>query len=231
MSSQTQKTGRPSNYQRGSPSPRQTFPNPFPWGRGRRRESDCRPWELWKKSPRSIESARTIDASGCLVMPGLMNGHNHAAMTCYRGMADDLPLMEWLTRYIFPAETGSDGDQVYWSTLLACAEMIRSGTTTFFDMYLFEGRVADAAKEAGMRALVGEVLYDFPSPNYGPIEKGLEYTEALIKRWQGDPLIRVAVEPHALYTCSPQLLGAMPRSCGKTWSACGNPPFGEPERG
>jgi len=151
-------------------------------------------------------AARTLDASGCLVMPGLVNGHNHAAMTCYRGMADDLPLMEWLTRYIFPAETESDGDQVYWSTLLACAEMIRSGTTTFFDMYLFEGRVADAAKEAGMRALVGEVLYDFPSPNYGPIEKGLEYAEALIKRWQGDPLIRVAVEPHALYTCSPHLL-------------------------
>jgi 5-methylthioadenosine/S-adenosylhomocysteine deaminase len=127
-----------------------------------------------EKIAAEYEAARTIDASGCLVMPGLVNGHNHAAMTCYRGMADDLPLMEWLTRYIFPAETESDGDQVYWSTLLACAEMIRSGTTTFFDMYLFEGRVADAAKEAGMKTLVGEVLYDFPSPNYGPIEKGLE---------------------------------------------------------
>jgi len=66
--------------------------------------------------------------------------------------------------------------------------------------------VADAAKEAGVRALVGEVLYDFPSPNYGPIEKGLEYTATLIERWQGDALIRVAVEPHALYTCSPQVL-------------------------
>jgi 5-methylthioadenosine/S-adenosylhomocysteine deaminase len=127
-------------------------------------------------------------------------------MTCYRGMADDLPLMEWLNRYIFPAETESDGSQVYWSTLLACAEMFRSGTTTFFDMYLFEGQVADAAKEAGIRALVGEVLYDFPSPNYGPIAKGLEYTDALIKRWEGDSLIRVAVEPHALYTCSPETL-------------------------
>jgi 5-methylthioadenosine/S-adenosylhomocysteine deaminase len=152
------------------------------------------------------EASRTIDASDCLVMPGLVNAHTHAAMTCYRGMADDLPLMEWLNRYIFPAETESDGDQVYWSTLLACAEMFRSGTTTFFDMYLFEGKVADAAKEAGIRALVGEVLYDFPSPNYGPIEKGLEYTESLINRWQGDNLIRVAVEPHALYTCSPQVL-------------------------
>jgi 5-methylthioadenosine/S-adenosylhomocysteine deaminase len=159
-----------------------------------------------QKIAAGYEAARTIDASGCLVMPGLVNAHTHAAMTCYRGMADDLPLMAWLNRYIFPAEAKSDESQVYWSTLLACAEMIRSGTTLFFDMYLFEGRVADAAKEAGIRALVGEVLFDFPSPNYGPIDKGLEYTEALIERWQGDPLIRVAVEPHALYTCSPDLL-------------------------
>ena len=154
-----------------------------------------------------FEARRTIDARGGLIMPGLVNAHNHAAMTSYRGMADDLPLVDWLTHYIFPAESKSDGDQVYWSTLLACSEMIRSGTTTFCDMYLFEDRVAQAAKEAGMRALVGEVLYDFPSPNYGPLNKGLEYTEALIIRWQGDPLISAAVEPHALYTCSPGLLG------------------------
>ncbi len=156
---------------------------------------------------RYFEARQTIDAGGGLIMPGLVNAHNHAAMTSYRGMADDLPLIDWLTRYIFPAESKSDGEQVYWSTLLACSEMIRSGTTTFCDMYLFEDRVAQAAKEAGMRALVGEVLYDFPSPNYGPLDKGLEYTEALISRWQGDPLISIAVEPHALYTCSPGLLG------------------------
>jgi 5-methylthioadenosine/S-adenosylhomocysteine deaminase len=155
---------------------------------------------------RFFEAAKTIDAQGGLIMPGLVNAHNHAAMTCYRGMADDLPLMEWLTRYIFPAESKSDSDQVYWSTLLACAEMIRAGTTTFCDMYLFEDRVAQAAREAGMRAVVGEVLYDFPSPNYGLLEKGFEYTEALIHRWHGDSLIRIAVEPHALYTCSPDLL-------------------------
>jgi 5-methylthioadenosine/S-adenosylhomocysteine deaminase len=127
-------------------------------------------------------------------------------MTCYRGMADDLPLMEWLTKYIFPAESQSDGNQVYWSTLLACCEMIRSGTTTFCDMYLFEDRVAQAAKEAGMRALVGEVIYDFPSPHYGPPDKGLEFTERLIREWQDESSIRIAVEPHALYTCSPDLL-------------------------
>ena len=159
-----------------------------------------------QKIAAEYEASRTLDASGCLVMPGLANAHTHAAMTCYRGMADDLPLMEWLNKFVFPAEAKSDGDQVYWSTLLACAEMIRSGTTTFCDMYLFEDRVAEASKDAGIRAVVGEVLYDFPSPHYGPIEKGLEFTEALIKRWQKDPLVTIAIEPHALYTCSPDLL-------------------------
>jgi 5-methylthioadenosine/S-adenosylhomocysteine deaminase len=155
---------------------------------------------------KSFVAPKTIDARGGLIMPGLVNAHTHAAMTCYRGLADDLPLMEWLTQFVFPAEAKSDGDQVYWSTLLACAEMIRSGTTTFCDMYLFEDRVAEAAKEARIRAVVGEVLYDFPSPHYGPIERGLEFTESLIKHWQKDPLITIAIEPHALYTCSPDLL-------------------------
>jgi 5-methylthioadenosine/S-adenosylhomocysteine deaminase len=153
-----------------------------------------------------FDALRVIDSRGCLILPGLVNAHTHAAMTCYRGMADDLPLMEWLTKYIFPAEGKSDGDQVYWSALLACAEMIRSGTTTFCDMYLFENRVAEAAREAGLRAVVGEVLYDFPSPHYGPLANGFDFTESLIHRFQGDPLITVAVEPHALYTCSPDLL-------------------------
>ena len=167
----------------------------------------------------SFEAIKTIDARGGLIMPGLVNAHTHAAMTCYRGLADDLPLMEWLTNYMFPAETRSDADQVYWSTLLACAEMIHSGTTTFCDMYLFEDRVAQAVKQAGMRAVVGEVLYDFPSPHYGSIERGLEFTEFLIKLWQKDPLITIAVEPHALYTCSPDLL----KKCRKLADRYGAP--------
>jgi len=84
--------------------------------------------------------------------------------------------------------------------------MILSGTTTFCDMYLFEHKAAEAAKRAGMRAVVGEVLYDFPSPHYGPIEEGLRFTQSLIERWTGDPLVRIAIEPHAPYTCSPKLL-------------------------
>jgi len=152
------------------------------------------------------EAQTVIDARGGLILPGLVNSHTHAAMTLFRGLADDLPLMEWLNRYIFPAESRMDADFVYTGTLLACAEMILSGTTTFCDMYLFEEKVAEAAQEAGMRCLVGEVLYDFPSPNYGPMEKGLEYTESLIRNWADDPLVHIAVEPHAIYTCSPELL-------------------------
>lgn len=151
-------------------------------------------------------AAKRIDGSGCIAMPGLINGHTHAAMTLFRGLADDLPLMEWLTRYIFPVEANMDAAFVYTGTLLGCAEMILSGTTTFCDMYLFEQETARAAAEAGMRALVGEVLYDFPSPNYGSIENGFLYTQGLIDTWKGHPLISVAVEPHALYTCSPDLL-------------------------
>lgn len=154
----------------------------------------------------SMTGAVTIDAGGGIILPGLVNGHTHTAMTLFRGLADDLPLMEWLTGYIFPAETRIDADFVYTGALLACAEMIYSGTTTFCDMYLFEDKVASASQKSGMRSLVGEVLYDFPSPNYGSIEKGFAYTEYLIQKWKDDPLVSIAVEPHALYTCSPELL-------------------------
>ncbi len=135
-----------------------------------------------KPSPSSALMQR-----GGLILPGLVNGHTHAAMTLFRGLADDLPLMQWLNDYIFRVEEKMDGDFVYVGTLLACAEMILSGTTTFCDMYLFENETAAAAGQAGMRCLVGEVLYDFPSPNYGTIEKGFEYTESLIERWKQPP--------------------------------------------
>ncbi|MFZ0133766.1 MAG: amidohydrolase [Desulfobacterales bacterium] len=149
---------------------------------------------------------RRIDAGGGIVMPGLVNAHTHAAMTCFRGLADDLPLMTWLDDHIFPAEAQLDEETVYRGALLACAEMIRSGTTCFCDMYLFEDAVARAASAAGMRAVVGEVLYDFPSPNYGPIENGFAYVERMIETWRNDPLITVALEPHSPYLCAAGLL-------------------------
>jgi 5-methylthioadenosine/S-adenosylhomocysteine deaminase len=160
---------------------------------------------------RDIESKytgrRKIDASGCLVMPGLINCHTHAAMTCFRGIADDMELMDWLNNYIFPAEAKNvDEELAYWGSLLACAEMIKSGTTTFCDMYIFEDETAKAAKEAGIRCLLGEVLFDFPSPNVKTPAEGLDYTRMLIEKWADDPLVNILVEPHALYTCSPALL-------------------------
>jgi 5-methylthioadenosine/S-adenosylhomocysteine deaminase len=151
-------------------------------------------------------ASRVIDAGGGIIMPGLINSHTHASMTCFRGLADDLQLMTWLNEHIFPAEAKLDEQKVFWGALLACAEMIMSGTTCFCDMYLYEDAVARAAKEAGVRAVVGEVLYDFDSPNYGPIEKGFEYTQTLIDTWQGDPLVTIAVEPHSTYLCAPELL-------------------------
>jgi 5-methylthioadenosine/S-adenosylhomocysteine deaminase len=159
-----------------------------------------------RESEASMDAGKTLDAEGGLILPGLINSHTHAAMTLFRGLADDLPLMDWLNDYIFPVESKMNAEFVRAGTLLACAEMILSGTTTFCDMYLFEHEVARAAREAGMRCLVGEVLYDFPSPNYGHPEDGLRYTESLIREWKDDPLVSIAVEPHSLYTCSPELL-------------------------
>ncbi|MFN3535710.1 MAG: amidohydrolase family protein, partial [Desulfatiglandales bacterium] len=152
------------------------------------------------------EAAHIIDASHCLVIPGLINCHTHVPMTLFRGLADDLPLMKWLNEYIFPIERKMDKEFVYIGSLIGIGEMLLSGTTTFCDMYLFEESVARAASEAKVRCLLGEVLYDFPSPNYGPMEKGFEYTEWLIQEYKGDPLIRIALMPHATFTCSPDLL-------------------------
>ena len=156
--------------------------------------------------PEGYDALKTIDAKGGLILPGLINGHTHAAMSLFKGLADDLPLMEWLNRYIFPVEKNMDADFIHTGTLLACAEMILSGTTCFCDMYLFEDQAAQAAFQSGLRCLVGEVLYDFPSPNYGDLENGFAYTEWLIKKWKDNPLVSIAVEPHALFTCSPELL-------------------------
>jgi len=149
---------------------------------------------------------RVLDYPQGLILPGLVNAHTHAAMALFRGLADDLPLEEWLTSHIFPAERHLNQNFVYWGTKLAVAEMLLSGTTTFCDMYLFTDAVARAVVDTGIRAVVGEVLYDFPSPNYGPPEDGLRFTEELCRAYQGHPRVRLAVQPHAVYTCSPDLL-------------------------
>jgi 5-methylthioadenosine/S-adenosylhomocysteine deaminase len=157
------------------------------------------------------QAAQRLDYPHGLILPGLINAHTHAAMSLFRGLADDLPLEEWLTSHIFPAERGLTGEFVYWGTRLAVAEMLLSGTTTFCDMYLFADAVAEAAAETGIRAVVGEVLYDFPSPNYGPPDAGLNFSEQLCRAWQDHPRVGVAIQPHAVYTCSPELL----QRCGE----------------
>jgi 5-methylthioadenosine/S-adenosylhomocysteine deaminase len=154
--------------------------------------------------------AQELDYPQGLILPGLINAHTHAAMSLFRGLADDLPLEEWLNLHIFPAERRLNGDFVYWGTRLAIAEMLLSGTTTFSDMYLWADRVAQAAAECGIRAVVGEVLYDFPSPNYGPPAAGLAFSEELCRQWENHPRVRAAIKPHAVYTCSPELL----KACG-----------------
>ncbi len=157
----------------------------------------------------AFQGRAMMDFPHGIIMPGLVNGHTHAAMTCFRGIADDMELMEWLNDYIFPAEARNvDPELAYWGSMLACAEMIKSGTTTFSDMYIFEEEAAQAAKEAGMRCLLGEVLFDFPSPSFKTPAEGLDCSERLIRKWAGDSLINIMVEPHSLYTCSPELLKA-----------------------
>jgi 5-methylthioadenosine/S-adenosylhomocysteine deaminase len=150
---------------------------------------------------------RTISAAGKIIIPGLINGHTHVPMTLFRGIADDLDLQEWLTKYIFPAEAKNVTEPfVRVGTRLGLAEMIRGGTTTYCDMYYFEDAVADETKKAGVRGVLGETVIDFPVPDNKTYEDGLAYAEKFIKKWQNDPLIVPAIAPHAPYTVSPEHL-------------------------
>lgn len=150
--------------------------------------------------------ARILEVGRGLVMPGLVNVHTHASMSLLRGLADDLPLMTWLQEHIFPVESKLTGELVYQGALLSAMEMIKSGTTSFCDMYLFAKDVARAAEKSGMRAWVGEVLYDFPSPNYGELSQGMVYIDEMYATYENHPRVTVTVDPHAVYTCSADLL-------------------------
>src|SRR5882724_8480980 len=150
---------------------------------------------------------QTISAKGRLVLPGFINGHTHVPMTLFRGLHDDVTLDEWLRKYIFPAEAKNVTEEfVRWGTRLAAAEQIRSGVTTFADMYYFEDAVADETKAAGMRGVLGETFIDFPAPDNKTNAAMLAYTEKFLQKWQGDPLIHAAVAPHSIYTCSKKTL-------------------------
>ncbi len=152
-------------------------------------------------------AAQLIDAHGGLVLPGFINGHTHVPMTLFRGLHDDVTLNDWLYKYIFPAEAKNVNEEfVRWGTRLGAAEQIRSGVTTFVDMYYFEDAVAEETKAAGMRGVLGETFIDFPAPDNKSEAAMLAYTEKFLKKWQGDPLIQAAAAPHSIYTCSKKTL-------------------------
>jgi 5-methylthioadenosine/S-adenosylhomocysteine deaminase len=150
---------------------------------------------------RQFRGSDTIDASGQVVMPGLINTHTHAPMVFFRGLADDLALMDWLNNYIFPAEGKTvSPDFVRAGTRLAALEMIQSGTTTFADMYYFEEEIAKETKAAGMRGVLGQTIIQFPVADAKTPADSLARAEAFIKQFREDPLITPAVAPHAMYT-------------------------------
>jgi 5-methylthioadenosine/S-adenosylhomocysteine deaminase len=156
----------------------------------------------------SGQAGEIIDASGCIVMPGLVNVHTHLAMTCFRGLADDLPLMTWLNDHIFPAEARFINRRtVYAGAMLAIAEMILSGTTTFCDGYFFEGEVGRAAIATGMRGVIAAGFIDLPTLNHPGTSEKAATAERFVGRWRDrSPLVTPALVCHSPYTCSPDTL-------------------------
>jgi 5-methylthioadenosine/S-adenosylhomocysteine deaminase len=157
----------------------------------------------------AYRGAETIDASGAVVLPGLVNTHTHAPMVLYRGLADDMALMEWLEKYIFPAEAKTvSAAFVRTGARLAALEMIQSGTTLFTDMYYFEEEIARATKEAGLRGVLGETVIGFPVPDAKTPAEALARTEKFFQEFAADELIIPAVAPHSMYTVDAKSLTA-----------------------
>jgi len=155
------------------------------------------------------QADQVIDCTGQIVMPGLVNAHTHVPMTLLRGIADDLRFDVWLLGYIMPTERNFVNPEFCrLGTLLACAEMIRSGVTMFADMYYFESVIAAATAESGMRAVCGQSIMKFPSPDADSYDESLAYTRKFIEEWKGHALIVPAVAPHAPYSCTDEILVA-----------------------
>ena len=150
----------------------------------------------------------TVDAKGDIVMPGLVNTHTHLPMTLFRGLADDLPLMTWLNDHIFPAEAAFiQPDSVYTGTLLACAELLLSGTTTCCDGYFYEHFSAQAVSLSGLRAVLGHGVIDYPAPGVPDPSKNISVASDFIHCWQNlNPLIKPSIFCHSPYTCSGKTL-------------------------
>ncbi len=158
-----------------------------------------------KEIERSCRPRRVLKAAGHLVLPGLVNAHTHAAMTMFRGVSDDQELMTWLQKYMFPLEAQFvTAEFVLWGARLACWEMIATGTTTFADGYFFEDSVAEAADEAGLRALPGQGVLDVPTPDAPNAAAGLARAEEYLSKWRGHPRITPSLAPHSCYTVGPE---------------------------
>ncbi len=155
---------------------------------------------------RPQQDDEVIDAAQMALVPGLVNAHTHAAMTLFRGFADDLPLMEWLQRHIWPVEKRMDDDDVYWGTRLACVEMIRTGTTCFWDMYWHAHATARAVEDAGLRAVTAAPLIDDSDP--AKSERACSDAERSLERISeaGGVMARPGFAPHAIYTLSERSL-------------------------
>nr|HPR17811.1 amidohydrolase family protein [Candidatus Cloacimonadota bacterium] len=149
----------------------------------------------------------TLDATGKIVMPGFVNTHTHVAMSYFKGLADDLPLMVWLSQHIWPREAHFVNPEfVKDSTLHGCAEMIRNGVTTFNDMYFYSDEAAQSAQKAGIRAVLGETVLDHPIVNCHNADEVLAYILKLDNKYKNNSLIDISVAPHAIYTCSKENL-------------------------
>lgn len=157
-----------------------------------------------KELPQDYEEANVIDAEGKIAVPGMVNTHTHAAMTLLRSYADDMVLMDWLQNKIWPAEDGLTDDDIYWGTMLSIAEMLKSGTTCFADMYFAMDRVADAVAQTGIRAVLSRGLTGFSDENYAKLEENAAlYRE---RHNSADGRIHIMLGPHAPYTCSVEYL-------------------------
>jgi 5-methylthioadenosine/S-adenosylhomocysteine deaminase len=158
---------------------------------------------------RRYSARQRLERPDAILAPGLINTHTHAAMSLFRGIADDMNLQDWLTKYIFPAEAKNvDREFVRWGTRLALLEMALSGTTTYADMYYFEDTVAEVTKQAGLRGVLGETVIGFPAPDYKTPQASLAAIEQFFKQYANDPLIVPAVAPHAIYTVPNDVLQA-----------------------
>ncbi len=183
---------------------RRVFDNGFVAIRG---EQIVEVGEMGRLKAKGYRARQIIDARGKIILPGLVNAHTHVPMVLFRGIADDLNLQDWLTKYIFPAEAKNDTREfVVAGTRLGLAEMIRGGITTYADMYYFEDAIAEETRRAGMRGILGETVIDFPVADNKTWAEAMAYSEKFLTRWKGDSLITAAIAPHAPYTVSTEHL-------------------------